>query len=247
MLILFSAMAAFTNNFDISSGIAADNGDKAKIEQIVASLGGDAIEVQAAAKREERLPLLNARGISLVMGFSRLLLIVQYSVGSSSFLLPRLVTNDSTVLYYARRFRRHALFVHLGSMVISMALFFAAFIVMRGDDVTRADEIVKVVLWYTAIVLEIGAHFLANEMPGHVSYSGEAVFARASTLFIVVLGIGELLPRSEWPKLIAIVGLDKITGQFRFVVGTLGFGAISVGSLLSVAVILIGKPFILIL
>ena len=35
-------------------------------------------------------------------------------------------------------------------------------------------------------------------------------------------------------------GLDKITAQFQFVVGTLGFGAGSVFTSLSVAVILIG-------
>jgi hypothetical protein len=36
-------------------------------------------------------------------------------------------------------------------------------------------------------------------------------------------------------------GLDKITAQFQFVVGTLGFGAASVLSSISIAVILIGQ------
>ncbi len=71
-----------------------------------------------------------------------------------------------------------------------MAMYFTAYAVLEAHHVSRGDEIAKVVLWYLPIVLEVIAHFWANTLPGHVSYPGEAVFARSSTLFIVVVGIG---------------------------------------------------------
>lgn len=52
-------------------------------------------------------------------------------------------------------------------------------------------SILKLALWYSAILIELAVHFFANRLPGHVSYSSQAVYGRSSTLFVVVLGIGE--------------------------------------------------------
>ena len=63
---------------------------------------------------------------------------------------------------------------------------------------------------------------------GHVSYSARGLYSRASTLFLIVLG----------------QGLNLITGTFSFAVGPAGFGSLSIGLLVSTAIILIGKFFI---
>jgi hypothetical protein len=115
--------------------------------------------------------------------------------------------------------------VHILSTAASAIFYFGAYGLLTSSHAeTRSGSIGKVILWYLPILIEIIAHFVANAVPGRVSYSVQSVFARSSTLFIVVLGIG----------------LDKITNQFQFVVGTIGFGAASVGVSLCIGIILFG-------
>ena len=97
-----------------------------------------------------------------------------------------------TALYHARRSgktRCHALFIHLGSLVVSCACYVGAFIVI-GKDPNMFDNVLKLVLWFIPIVLEALAHFLANTLPGKVRYEPEAVYARAATAFVIILGGG---------------------------------------------------------
>ena len=80
-LIIFSALAAFTRDFDITSGIAQDP-DAALVDAISTQAGlEDQNGLVASHFRYNRLPLLNARGVSITMAFSRLLLFLQYAVG----------------------------------------------------------------------------------------------------------------------------------------------------------------------
>ena len=64
---------------------------------------------------------------------------------------------------------------------------------MIGKSPTTADNAMKLVLWFTPILLEVCAHFLANVLPGRVRYEPDAVYARAATVFIIILGGGTSL------------------------------------------------------
>jgi hypothetical protein len=79
---VFSALAAFTRDFDITNGIAA-NPDAALADTLFTQAGTeDQDGLVASHFRSDRLPLLNARGLSMTMAYSRVLLLLQYSVGA---------------------------------------------------------------------------------------------------------------------------------------------------------------------
>ena len=81
-LIMFCALAAFTRDFDITTGIAA-NPDAALADALFIQAGTeDQYGLVASRFRSNRLPQLNARGLSLTMAYSRVLLLLQYSVGA---------------------------------------------------------------------------------------------------------------------------------------------------------------------
>src|ERR1700761_6316375 len=88
-LVIFSAMAAFTNNFDITNGIQDTSAEDALKANLTAlTLNATSSDIQAQNIRDSRLPILNARGISLVMACSRLLMLVQYCIGSCLITSP---------------------------------------------------------------------------------------------------------------------------------------------------------------
>lgn len=82
-------MSAFTHDFDITAGLFLDS-DQAMTDQLLAQLGADEGRIAAMAFRDQRLARINARGISMVLALSRLLLLVQYIVGGYYGLACRL-------------------------------------------------------------------------------------------------------------------------------------------------------------
>jgi hypothetical protein len=78
---VFSALAAFTHDFDITSGLTKDT-ETAEADDIFTQLGLDQSGVSAFNFRDNRLPRLNARGVSMTMGISRIILLVQYVIGA---------------------------------------------------------------------------------------------------------------------------------------------------------------------
>jgi hypothetical protein len=82
-LIVFSSLAAFTRDFDITNGIAADKTESAADKLLLDSGVRDQAGLVAKKFRNNRLPKLNSRGVSVTMAFSRLLLLVQYAIGKS--------------------------------------------------------------------------------------------------------------------------------------------------------------------
>jgi hypothetical protein len=82
-LVIFSSLAAFTRNFNITNGIAV-NKTEAAADQTFLDLGNNEANLVAQRFRDARLPKLNARGISMAMASSRLLLLAQYIIGESS-------------------------------------------------------------------------------------------------------------------------------------------------------------------
>jgi hypothetical protein len=85
-LVVFSSLAAFTHDFDITNGIAADKTESA-VDQMLLDMGVNNQAGLVAKKfRDHRLPTLNSRGVSVTMAFSQLLLLVQYAIGKSFYL-----------------------------------------------------------------------------------------------------------------------------------------------------------------
>ena len=84
--IIFCALAAFTKDFDIGYDLMKD-----QEEEIVLTMqkyqNYSKAEIGAAQYRLDRLPILNAKGVSLVLMLSRILLLLQYTLGEWS--LPR--------------------------------------------------------------------------------------------------------------------------------------------------------------
>lgn len=96
-LIVFSAMAAFTDAFDITNGIASDP-TQGQINNLLSYGGFNKGDVSAQMFRNNRLPVLNARGISMSMGLSRMVLLIQYLAGT--FCLSLIVIFISLVAQY---------------------------------------------------------------------------------------------------------------------------------------------------
>lgn len=102
---MFSALAAFTNNFDITVGLSAgDDPDQALADALFAQAGtDDKNSISATHFRDGRLPILNARGLSMVMGISRLLLLVQYAAGMPLVILAVIPLSKYNVSFLSRK------------------------------------------------------------------------------------------------------------------------------------------------
>lgn len=82
---------------------------------------------------------------------------------------------------------------------------------------------VKIILWYLPLLVEVASHFVAASVPGRVRYPPEAVYERCSTVFIIILGSG----------------LDKITDGFRYIVGNISLEPRSLALFFYAAIIFI--------
>ncbi|KZT37046.1 hypothetical protein SISSUDRAFT_1063137 [Sistotremastrum suecicum HHB10207 ss-3] len=209
--VVYGGLAAFTGDFDLTDGLSSSDPDGDQATAIEENLGFlDDGTNQAEQARSTRLPSLNARGICMVMGFSRVLLLFQY------FLL----------LCRAPRNRRAPLWWHCGGLLASTALFFATYGVLRHSNSATAN-ITKIVFWYTALFIEGATHYMANEHHEDeaIPYLSAPLSKRMSELFIIILG----------------AGLDQITKSFHSEVGTLGFGAHTVGIMIFSGIIVVGE------
>ena len=114
-------------------------------------------------------------------------------------------------------------------LVFSSLCYFAAF-VMQGSTDSRnfvpshIVQIVKLVLWYFPILVEISSHIVALNLPGFVKYSTKSIYSRSSTVFLVILGSG----------------LDKITSGFKTIVGNAGLASDGIPIFIATAVAFIG-------
>ena len=84
-LIVFCALAAFTKDFDITNGLVNNDAEQQELDEELSFIVG-VQDSNAIKYREDRLPLLNAKSLSLVMAISRLLLLIQYLVGEQPYL-----------------------------------------------------------------------------------------------------------------------------------------------------------------
>ncbi|KAI5116749.1 hypothetical protein M0805_001607 [Coniferiporia weirii] len=215
-LLIFCALAAFTNNFDVTNGILNNTQQQNLLTELQLADFSSQQDIAAANFRNNRLPTLNARGISLTMAFSRLVLLAQYAL--TVFHVLRMDSERKR----SRRAMASALFVHIGSIAFSSVCYFTAYGVI-GKNPSEADQIAKLFLWYCPLLIEVAAHFVAGMLPGRVRYPAEAIYERSSTVFIIILG----------------GGLDKITNGFQFIVGNVSISFESLGLIICAAVIFI--------
>lgn len=136
--------------------------------------------------------------------------------------LDKEITRNSTLARPHRRAPRASLYVHIGVLVFSFLCYLGAYIAI-GKNPSESDQIAKLVLWYFPLIVEAVTHFVAAALPGRVRYPAEAVYARSSTVFIIILG----------------GGLDKITNGFQYIVGNVSLGIEITGLILCAAVIFI--------
>ena len=95
----------------------------------------------------------------------------------------------------------------------------------RTQTVTgaRTLSVIKIVLWYLPIVVEIACHYFALHLSHFVRYSASSIALRIGTVFLIILG----------------AGLDKITGGFKSVVGNGGLKSDGVPIFIASSVIFI--------
>lgn len=86
-----------------------------------------------------------------------------------------------------------ALVAHILSLLVSAVFFFISFGVI-GYNPSPSANIAKIVLWYSALTIELVTHFIPPllGLRGHVRYPAEGLYSRASVLFLIVLGQGKL-------------------------------------------------------
>ena len=111
--------------------------------------------------------------------------------------------------------RRSAFFVHIGTLAFSSLCYFIAYGII-GKSPDKDDQIIKLVLWYFPLLVEVVSHFVAATLPGRVRYPARKIYERSSTVFVIILG----------------GGLDKITNGFQYIVGNVSLGFESLGLIL---------------
>ena len=160
---------------------------------------------------------MNARGISTVMVFSRLLLLSQYLIsecpttrsGDNSRILIMMCafilalyqaatleewsTTKELVSRCWKAKKLRSLRTHVCSLILSALFYTAASILLRtsiGSE--KSVQIIKIILWYLPLLLEAAMHFLAMTQSGHVFYPTDRIFERSAAIFVVILGGGML-------------------------------------------------------
>ena len=112
--------------------------------------------------------------------------------------------------------------MHIGSLLFSATCYFIAYLVI-GKNPDETDQIVKIILWYLPLLVEVAAHFVAASVPGRVRYPTEAMYERSYTVFIIILG----------------GGLDQITNVLQYFVGNISLEPRSIALLFCAAIIFI--------
>ena len=135
------------------------------------------------------------------------------------------------VFYHARKLKRNleALQAHICSLIFSFFCYLGAFIALGCRNVetvaaSRSLAILKVILWYLPIIVEVISHYVALHRPGFVRYTPKVIYDRVGTVFLIILG----------------AGLDKITGGFKAIIGNGGLGWNGAPLFFSASVLFIG-------
>ncbi|KZT38583.1 hypothetical protein SISSUDRAFT_724900 [Sistotremastrum suecicum HHB10207 ss-3] len=215
-LLVFGTLSAFTKDFDIEAGFYLTKSDDIPPTDITFTLNfTNPAVVNVQRYRAERLPIDAARGISLVLALSRLVLLGQYLM---------------VILHSRKRFPslQLGLYRHLGALIFSAACYFVAFGVMMAVNPQTENigaNVARILLWYLPLLAEISVHYINSDFNEYTTYSSKIIYERASGFFTVILG----------------TGLDKVTDGLQFLVGALDFGSYNVAWALCGAIVIVGE------
>ncbi|KAH8103920.1 hypothetical protein BXZ70DRAFT_1051907 [Cristinia sonorae] len=248
-LAVFMAFTVFTGNFDIEEGLAtttkSDSIEDA-LEGARSNQGWTPISDMSQRLHDERVSVRSMRGIAMTMALSRVMILVEYlcatrrlffsdpvvdnwhtnhekgstcqprayadssspePINSSLQIIPSVAKIDFG--WRLRHFPQYELlYYHCGAVFLSFVSYLASFLLI-GSNPSRGDQIARICLWYSPIILEIAAHYMvaARVKAGNWEYNGYAVHLRRSVIFTIILG----------------AGLDRMTDNFHYMVGTLSF------------------------
>ncbi|TCD65036.1 hypothetical protein EIP91_003315 [Steccherinum ochraceum] len=230
-LAVFMAFTAFTNNFDVADGITQPgiSNDDA-LDGLRQQAGWFPLAIKAQDSLEGRISGRNMRGISMTMALSRVMLLVEYMCSIRRIRERLEQTPDATDgdKQKAVALQRQELWVYCGALVVSITCYLLSFFLL-GKHPSPKTEVARICLWYPPILLEILVQYIVTNLAAHHSrefgdpnnthqandlqnnlwrYNATAVHLRRTVIFSVILG----------------VGLDKLTNQFRFLIGNVAFG-----------------------
>lgn len=83
---MFGALAAFTKDFDVGFKLVEDLFQQS-VTETQQLRNFTSAEIGAVQFRQDRLAILNAKGISVVMFLGRVLLLIQYILGETKIIL----------------------------------------------------------------------------------------------------------------------------------------------------------------
>ncbi|KAG9101547.1 hypothetical protein FRC06_002831, partial [Ceratobasidium sp. 370] len=206
-LVLFGALASATRGFDITNYIlhspGSDNLEPYDVDTITPDRYGD-----------ERLAKISIRVIMISISVSRALLLIQH------LRVALYAKITSKAKHYPLK-----LFIVPASLVISSALFFAAFsITMDHFGQTPEGATLKFVLWGVAILVEVVAHIVMFQMDfgegdGIKLRSHGSITERLTDITTIILGEASL------PLLLARYGINAIAGTFYAIEKAPGFSS----------------------
>ncbi|KAG8695384.1 hypothetical protein FRC09_009186, partial [Ceratobasidium sp. 395] len=171
-LCIFGALSAFTNKFDVTAYVGADDNDP--FENLLNRINGVSEAQQTANEvAGARYPQIAFIGISLIIGLSRVLLCIQYI----------------RVWLYAHDKRDPAIVVKPLALLASAGLWLGSFAMLLTSRYTSdAAQISKFIMWGVATLIEIAGHGFAPP-PNHLRSMG-SLSGRLSTLVTIILGEG---------------------------------------------------------
>ena len=80
-LLVFCTLAAFTKGFDVTNGVIDNVQEQNILTQLKFQDFLSQIDIEVQNYRNDRIPTLNARGISMTIALSRVVLLAQYVIG----------------------------------------------------------------------------------------------------------------------------------------------------------------------
>jgi len=112
--------------------------------------------------------------------------------------------------------------------VFSTGCYYAVYIILHRDNVEAQNisgNVLRLILWYLPIVVEISVHLFNPYFVDHTAYSSKIIYEHACTLFTIIVG----------------TGLDTVTGGLKYLIGTVGWDGQAVGWDICAVIVVVGE------
>ena len=116
---------------------------------------------------------------------------IPYAVSYHALKAQRIAPHSSKISTFFRDTSLRSLRTHIISLAISSLFYLVAFIILVSPGgPEKGTQIAKIILWFSPILLEIGAHYSALTQTGHVPYPARRFSERCAAAFVIILGGG---------------------------------------------------------